>query len=515
VKTDPAATVKAGLQLACAFSKIDEEKREVWGVATSEALDVQGEIVDYEASKQAFGEWADQFSKVTNGESLGNIREMHQPRPVGRLISWRPDDSTKTIHVGVKLSRSPEGESAWQKVKERVLNGFSIGAPTAERRMEYASGKPRNRVVSYKLSELSLVDNPACPDAWISEVKLAKAAGGVSEALDVIEAEPFVPKENAFVDSDGGVWKRIEGVFKKGEPMTGIEKKNIGPSHRGEGKAPGVETPTVQGDPEPKTVLPKKAEGGGMEEGSAVIPGGPHDDASKPVSPPATQGKAAGDMAYGSAGGPPAPVAPPAPASAAPPAPAPAAAPMRYSYCAMCAGKLADGSAPIHQECGAPKPPTPPAAAPAGGPAAPAPFPPKAASAPSVGTPDGSALSPADGQGKAAASLGDAVSGMEKAYAAGFSKLADAVNQMNQGFTALLARVEKIEKSPIPGGPARTELPYGVTAVEKGGDAAAKAAVSEEAALLKAMEIVEDPMMRDRISQTLAKRAIKRAQSGR
>jgi hypothetical protein len=104
---------------------------------------------------------------------------------------------------------------------------------------------------------------------------------------------------------------------------------------------------------------------------------------------------------------------------------------------------------------------------------------------------------------------------MEKAYAAGFSKLADAVNQMNQGFTALLARVEKIEKSPIPGGPARTELPYGVTAVEKGGDAAAKAAVSEEAALLKAMEIVEDPMMRDRISQTLAKRAIKRAQSGR
>lgn len=518
---------KTGLLLNCAFSKVDEEKREVWGIATSEALDVQGEIVDFEGSKAAFAEWADQFSKVTNGESLGNIREMHQPRSVGRLIAWRPDEAARQIHVGVKLSRSPDGESAWQKVKERVLNGFSIGAPTAERVTEFKDGKARKRVVSYKLSELSLVDNPACPEAWINEVKLAKSAGvvgrmslpaAVSGALEVIteSAAPVAPRENAYVDPDGGVWQRIEGIFKKGEPMSEIAKaKNVTAHTRSEGKSPGVETPTVQGDPEPVHVGPKKV--GGMEEASAVISGGPHDDASKPVSPPATQGKAAGDMAYGAAGGPPPPPQG-QPQQAQPPQAAPAPAPMRYSYCAMCAGKLADGSAPIHQECGQPaRPAAPPQQAPA--PAAP-PAPP-AQGQPfqrtvTVATPDTTPVSVGDGQGKAAAA--GLVGEIQKAFASSLDVLQKGVNagfeKMSNDMSALAKRVETIERTPIPGGPSRTELPEGVTGVEKGGGAGARE-VSDEAALTKAMEIIDDPMMKDRISQTLAKRAILKAQAGR
>ena len=53
--------------------KLEDGRLLIEGVATSEALDLQGEILDYEGSKRAFEKWA------------GNIREAHDPKkPVGK-----------------------------------------------------------------------------------------------------------------------------------------------------------------------------------------------------------------------------------------------------------------------------------------------------------------------------------------------------------------------------------------------------------------------------------------------
>jgi hypothetical protein len=520
---------KRSLLLSCPFSKIDDEKREVWGVATTEALDSQGEIVDYEASKKAFEDWTDQFVRISAGETMGNIREMHQPKPVGKLIAYKPDDATKRIMVGVKISRSPAGDEAWQKVKERVLNGFSIGAPQADRRIEYVNGKPRTRVIGYKLSELSLVDNPACPEAWFTEIKLAKAARGEAAVVEgplaemALDAEPSgrdieVVTENAYVDPSGAVWKRVGGTFKKENAMSGAavaKKDNIGPNQRTAASPPGPDVPEVAGDPEAgRIVKPKKADGtaGGMPEGSKVIPGGPHDDASKPAEVPDTQGKAADAMT------------PPGTAPLA--APAAPAAP-RYGYCAYCAGKLADGTSPFHQECNVPGHPAPAAApaAPAAPVAAGAPPPPPprpAAPPPPAPMPPAPAAAPVVAPTAPAfrAAGTELEAGLEKAFSAGLgafkAEIGGAFQKMNDQLTKVANDLETLKRTPIPGGPSRAELPGGVHVVEKGGSSTeAQKLESIEKAFDDVLAVTADPMLKDQLSRERSRLEIMKAQAGK
>lgn len=165
------------LQLSMPISKLDEEKREVWGYATVEELDKQGEIVDYVASKKAFSDWP------------GNIREMHDPtRAIGKKVDVKFDDANKGVWVGAKISRSADGDNAWQKIKEGVLTGFSIGGKVvnfAKDVVKDVSGeKEVNRITDYVLSELSIVDNPAAPSATLQVVK---SMGGNLYEAEVLE----------------------------------------------------------------------------------------------------------------------------------------------------------------------------------------------------------------------------------------------------------------------------------------------------------------------------------------
>jgi phage head maturation protease len=153
--------------LSIPISKIDEDQRMVWGIATSEAVDSQGDVVDYEASKAAFSAW------------LGNIREMHQPVAVGKAIDIQFDDVNKQVMIGAKISESTDGENAWIKVKENVLTGFSIGGSVKKVAKEVAKDKngndtPVTRIMEYELSETSLVDSPANPEAMFIMVKSQK-----------------------------------------------------------------------------------------------------------------------------------------------------------------------------------------------------------------------------------------------------------------------------------------------------------------------------------------------------
>ena len=85
------------LRLFAQIAKIDATKREVWGVATAEVVDKEGEIFDYKSSKPFFQKWSDEFKKVTDGKSLGNVREMHEPSAVGKLVDITFDDELKQI----------------------------------------------------------------------------------------------------------------------------------------------------------------------------------------------------------------------------------------------------------------------------------------------------------------------------------------------------------------------------------------------------------------------------------
>lgn len=137
------------------ITRVDAERREIELCATSETLDAHGTIFDYAASKEAFTRW------------LGNVREMHERRAVGRRVAVRCDDAARRIIVRLRISRG--AQDTWEKVLDGTLRGASIGASDVVWRRERRAVAGRSRWVQvatrYDLAELSLVDNPSNPDA--------------------------------------------------------------------------------------------------------------------------------------------------------------------------------------------------------------------------------------------------------------------------------------------------------------------------------------------------------------
>jgi hypothetical protein len=150
------------------ITKVDEERHEIWGWGALEQPDAVDEIMDYNSSKPYFMDWSSAAQKRSGGRSLGNLRAMHQTRVAGKLIDFRPDDKTLGFFVGAKIV--DDGE--WQKVKEGVYTGFSIGGSYVKR---WPDGTHPGLIrYTAKPSELSIVDAPCIPGATF---QLTKADG--------------------------------------------------------------------------------------------------------------------------------------------------------------------------------------------------------------------------------------------------------------------------------------------------------------------------------------------------
>lgn len=165
------------LHLFAQIAKIDESKHEVWGIATAEVVDKEGEIFDYDTSKPYFKTWSDEISKATDGKSLGNVREMHAPSAVGKLVAIDFDDSLRQIRVGARIIDS----TAWQKCLQGVYTGFSIGGA-------YIKAWKDGDFTRFTASpvEISVVDNPCVPGAHFTAVK----ADGTFEVRKFQPAHP-------------------------------------------------------------------------------------------------------------------------------------------------------------------------------------------------------------------------------------------------------------------------------------------------------------------------------------
>ena len=156
------------MSLAFPFIKVDKENRTVSGFATLDNVDRHGDIVTSDASKKAFERFR------------GNIREMHQPIAVGKILSFNEEDyydaQAGTNHKGVFVQAyiSKGAEDTWEKVLDGTLTGFSIGGNIVEASMEKGESdaeEERRIIKEYDLHELSLVDNPANPLANIFSIQ--------------------------------------------------------------------------------------------------------------------------------------------------------------------------------------------------------------------------------------------------------------------------------------------------------------------------------------------------------
>src|SRR5579863_3504341 len=147
------------MKLYFPFAKIDQAQRMVYGYASTEAVDSQGEVVRKEALAAALPDYL----------RFANIREMHQPSAVG--VAKEAEIDEKGLYLGAKIVDA----DAWQKVVEGVYKGFSIGGRVTAR-----DPADRRLITSLRLTEISVVDRPANPEAVFDCWKLSTgpATGG-------------------------------------------------------------------------------------------------------------------------------------------------------------------------------------------------------------------------------------------------------------------------------------------------------------------------------------------------
>ncbi|MDY7760167.1 DUF6582 domain-containing protein [Burkholderia pseudomallei] len=179
------------LKLFARLTKVDEEKRLVYGRATEEVVDRAGEIMDYATSKPYFEKWSEGIAKATDGRSLGNLRAMHNNIAAGKLTAIDFLDAEKAIDICAKVVDDTE----WDKVLEGVYTGFSIGGDYVKR---WADAELSARRFTANPCEISLVDLPCVPTA--SFFSIEKADGSVMQKAFKPAAAPVPVTADTFSD---------------------------------------------------------------------------------------------------------------------------------------------------------------------------------------------------------------------------------------------------------------------------------------------------------------------------
>ncbi len=166
------------MKLYAEISKRDEESRMVWGYASTEATDSQGEVIKADAISAALADYM----------KFANIREMHQPSAVG--VTKEAAMTEKGLFIGAHVV----DDIAWNKVKAGVYKGFSIGGQALKR-----DDTNKNTITEIRLTEISLVDRPANPEALFelwkgdgmsNEMTKEQAVERLAEMLNKGEIDP-------------------------------------------------------------------------------------------------------------------------------------------------------------------------------------------------------------------------------------------------------------------------------------------------------------------------------------
>src|ERR1700730_10687770 len=169
----------------------DDGTVRVYGIATSEALDEQGEIVRADAIRAAIPDYM----------RFPALREMHQLSAAGTTLEAEvcEDGTTRIVsHVVDPI--------AVAKVRNQVYRGFSIGGRVTRRE----AGNP-NTVTGLVLNEIFLVDRPAHPEALFYCWKAAIPSDvPLDVAQPVVKGEPVdteqVPSGRQPFDAPIQIW---------------------------------------------------------------------------------------------------------------------------------------------------------------------------------------------------------------------------------------------------------------------------------------------------------------------
>ena len=152
-------------KLYAAISKTesqDDGTVKVWGYASSQAVDSDGEVITADAMKAAIPDYM----------KFGAVREMHGSNAAGTAIEIAVEDDGRTFfgaHIVDPI--------AVTKVRAGVYKGFSIGGKVTAR-----DDLNKSVIKGLNLTEISLVDRPANPDATFTCYKADGAKPESDEA---------------------------------------------------------------------------------------------------------------------------------------------------------------------------------------------------------------------------------------------------------------------------------------------------------------------------------------------
>jgi hypothetical protein len=147
----------------------DDGTVRVHGIASSEVMDDQGEIVRADAMRVAIPDYM----------RFPALREMHQLSAAGTTLEAEVGDDGLTRIVAHVVD-----PVAVAKVRNQVYRGFSIGGRVTQRE----AGNPK-AITGLVLNEISLVDRPANPEAVFDCWK----ASAASEMPPAPAPDPFNP----------------------------------------------------------------------------------------------------------------------------------------------------------------------------------------------------------------------------------------------------------------------------------------------------------------------------------
>ena len=182
------------LKLFIPITKVDLEKRLVYGRIAEESPDSGGETFDYATSKPFFEEWAGFFQKATDGKSYGNVRVQHDPtRNAGHLTDLAMLDEEKAIDACAKVN----DEDEWARVLDGDYTGFSLGGKYVKKWTE--NGQKR---YTAQPNEVSIVDYPMHKACTFDLIK----ADGTKEALAFKHKAPDVPARKTEIFADLKKW---------------------------------------------------------------------------------------------------------------------------------------------------------------------------------------------------------------------------------------------------------------------------------------------------------------------
>lgn len=219
------------------------------GIATSEAVDKDGEIADFAGTLKQINVWSEEFVRKTkdNGQepSMGNIRVQHDSKQIGgKCTGIDPLSAEKKVFIKTQ----PRDSVFDELIYPGYVTGFSIAGSYLERtcnecktdkpgRVKYCTACKKDTVSRYtpSISEISYVDNACNPDAEFTTVK---ADGSIvlrkfSEARKEYEEKhpPATGVLKAAKDAAEAVGDRIRkelidaGIIKEAKTKTVAGKK--------------------------------------------------------------------------------------------------------------------------------------------------------------------------------------------------------------------------------------------------------------------------------------------------